>query len=188
VPDIVLTTLNARYAHASFGLRYLMANLPPELRERAGMLEFDISQRAVDVVERILDAEPKIVGVGVYIWNAAESLALVADLKRVRPDVIVVLGGPEVSYETEEQEIVRLADYVITGEADLRFGELCAKLLAGSGPLQKVIPAELPEFRDEATKRRSDGATKGQKPGDIPVVLPSVASSHSRSIALPNDH
>ena len=62
VPDIVLATLNARYAHASFGLRYLMANLPEELRERAGMLEFDISQRAVDVVERILDQNPKIVG------------------------------------------------------------------------------------------------------------------------------
>ena len=152
VPDIVLTTLNARYAHASFGLRYLMANLPAELRERAGMLEFDISQRAVDVVERILDAGPKIVGVGVYIWNAAESLAVVADLKRVRPDVIVVLGGPEVSYETEEQEIVRLADHVITGEADLAFGELCAKLLAGSRPAQKVIPAALPEFEMKPNK------------------------------------
>ena len=123
-----------------------MANFPAELRGRAGMLEFDISQRAVDVVERILDANPRIVGVGVYIWNAAESLAVVADLKRVRPDVIVVLGGPEVSYETEQQEIVRLADFVITGEGDLAFGELCAKLLNGTRPLQKIIPAELPEF------------------------------------------
>ena len=44
---------------------------------------------------------------------------LVADLKRVRPDVTVVVGGPEVSYETDGQEIARLADFVITGEADL---------------------------------------------------------------------
>jgi radical SAM superfamily enzyme YgiQ (UPF0313 family) len=146
VADIVLTTLNARYAHASFGLRYLHENLPAGLRERAAMLEFDISQRPVDIVERILEQDPTIVGVGVYIWNAAESLAVVASLKRVRPDVIVVLGGPEVSYETEQQEIVALADYVITGEADLAFGELCATLLAGKRPLQKIVPAELPQF------------------------------------------
>jgi radical SAM superfamily enzyme YgiQ (UPF0313 family) len=146
VPDVVLTTLNARYAHASFGLRYLMANLPAALRERAVMLEFDIAQRSVDVLEAILARSPRVVGVGVYIWNAEESLRLVADLKRVRRDVLVVVGGPEVSYETDQQEIVGLADYVITGEADLAFGELCEKLLAGRRPLQTVIAADLPEF------------------------------------------
>ena len=144
--DIVLTTLNARYAHASFALRYLMANLPDSLRERAAMIEFDISQRTNDVLEKIVALEPKIVGVGVYIWNAAESACLVADLKRVRPETIVVLGGPEVSHETEQQQIVRDADFVITGEADLAFGELCEKLLRGVRPLTKVIAAELPQF------------------------------------------
>jgi radical SAM superfamily enzyme YgiQ (UPF0313 family) len=158
VPDVVLTTLNARYAHASFGLRYLMANLPPAVRERAAMLEFDISQRAVDVLESILARSPRIVGVGVYIWNAEESLRLVADLKRVRPDVLVVLGGPEVSYETDQQEIVGLADYVITGEADLAFGELCEKLLAGRRPLQRAIAADLPEFA------RKDGGASLELP------------------------
>ena len=78
VADIVLTTLNARYAHASFGLRYLLANLPPALRERATMLEFDVSQRSVDVLEAILAHQPRIVGVGAYIWNADESARLVA--------------------------------------------------------------------------------------------------------------
>ncbi|HEV2294675.1 MAG TPA: DUF4080 domain-containing protein [Tepidisphaeraceae bacterium] len=150
MPDIVLTTLNARYAHASFGLRYLMANLPPALRNRAAMLEFDIAQRSVDVLEAILAHAPKLVGVGVYIWNAEQSLRVVADLKRVRPDVLVVLGGPEVSYETDQQPIVGLADYVITGEADVAFGELCEKLLAGKRPLQKIIAAELPEFASKA--------------------------------------
>jgi radical SAM superfamily enzyme YgiQ (UPF0313 family) len=110
------------------------------------MLEFDIAQRSVDVLEAILARSPRIVGVGVYIWNAQESLRLVADLKRVRPNVLVVVGGPEVSYETDQQPIASLADYVITGEADLAFGELCDKLLAGRRPLQKVIAAELPEF------------------------------------------
>jgi radical SAM superfamily enzyme YgiQ (UPF0313 family) len=145
VADIVLTTLNAKYIHAAFGLRYLMANLGP-LQSRAAMVEFDINQRPTDILEAILMQEPKIVGVGVYIWNAMQSLQLVADLKRVRPDILVILGGPEVSHETDQQEISRLADYVVTGEADLAFAELCESLLAGRRPLMKTIPAELPEF------------------------------------------
>ena len=161
VSDIVLTTLNARYAHASFGLRYLMANLPAALRGRAVMLEFDVAQRSVDVLEAILAHAPKVVGVGVYIWNAEESLRLVADLKRIRPDVLVVLGGPEVSYETDQQPITSLADYVITGEADLAFGELCEKLLAGKRPLQKVIAADLPEFERKRSREGSGFEVQG---------------------------
>ena len=145
MPDIVLTTLNARYVHASFGLRYLRANLG-ELRERSIILEFEASQRTTDVLEQILAQSPRIVGVGVYIWNAPQSLQLVAELKRVRPDITVVIGGPEVSHETDQQEICRVADFVITGEADLAFAELCAQLLSGRRPLIRRIDATLPEF------------------------------------------
>jgi radical SAM superfamily enzyme YgiQ (UPF0313 family) len=145
VADIVLTTFNARYTHAAFGLRYLMANLGP-LQARAAMLEFEISHRPVDALESILSHDPKIVGIGVYIWNVTVATQLVAELKRVRPEVVVVLGGPEVSYETDQQAICQLADYVITGEADLAFASLCEKILAGRRPLMKIIPAELPQF------------------------------------------
>jgi radical SAM superfamily enzyme YgiQ (UPF0313 family) len=145
VADVVMTTLNARYAHAAFGLRYLLANLPPALRYCAEIVEFDVNQRPVDVLEVILARRPRVVGVGVYIWNVEPATRLVADLKRVRPDVTVILGGPEVSHETDRQEIVRHADYVLTGEADIAFGELCAQLLSGRRPLTKVISAELPD-------------------------------------------
>jgi radical SAM superfamily enzyme YgiQ (UPF0313 family) len=128
MPDIILTTLNAKYAHCAFGLRCLMANLG-ELKPRARILEFDINQRPIDITERILAHHPKIVGIGVYIWNATESAQLVADLKRLRPDLIVIIGGPEVSYEVEQQPICRDADYVITGEGDLAFAGLCEELL-----------------------------------------------------------
>lgn len=163
--DIVLATLNAKYIHASFGLRYLMANLG-ELKPHATLLEFDINQRPLDIAEVLLAQNPRILGLGVYIWNVTETTEVVAAIKRIRPDVIVVLGGPEVSYETATQEIVRLADHVITGEADLKFAELCRVLLDGraGSPLPavvaeserrarsdapyppKIIPAELPEF------------------------------------------
>jgi radical SAM superfamily enzyme YgiQ (UPF0313 family) len=146
MPDIVLSTLNARYIHAAFGLRYLLANLG-ELEPRATIVEFDIHQRPLDVAGELLACEPRIIGLGVYIWNVAETTALAAILKRLRPDIILVLGGPEVSYETGEQEVVRLADYVITGEADLAFAELCGDLLRGNAPARKVISAPVPEMR-----------------------------------------
>src|SRR5690242_14100789 len=135
--DIVLSTLNAKYIHASLGLRYLMANLG-ELRQRACLLEFDINQRPLDIAEILLAQNPRLVGLGVYIWNVTETTEVVAALKRIRPELIVILGGPEVSFETEEQDIVRLADHVITGEADLKFAEVCRELLFHSEPARRL--------------------------------------------------
>ena len=109
MPEIVLSTLNAKWIHASFGLRCLLANLG-ELRARAALVEATIHDRALDVAERILAHAPRIVGIGVYVWNAHESELLVAALKRIAPGVTVVLGGPEVSHETELQRLCALAD------------------------------------------------------------------------------
>ncbi len=148
MPDLVLATLNAKYIHASFGLRYLMANLGA-LRERAEIAEFDINQRPLEIVERILALAPRLVGFGVYIWNVVETTEVVAALKRIAPEICIVLGGPEVSYETEGQEIVALADHVITGEADLTFATIAADLLAGKSHA-KIIPALLPKLEQIA--------------------------------------
>jgi radical SAM superfamily enzyme YgiQ (UPF0313 family) len=134
---ILLTTLNARYTHASLGLRYLLANMG-ELQSETRIREFVIGAKTTDLVERILQQQPRIVGFGVYIWNVEETTKLVALLKRVAPEVIIVLGGPEVSYETAEQRIVQLADYVITGWGDVSFPELCRQILHGPKPLMKI--------------------------------------------------
>jgi len=141
--EILLTTLNARYAHASFGLRYLLANLG-ELADRAELVEFVANAPISDMVAAIAARNPRIVGIGVYIWNVAAATRLVAELKRVLPAVKIVLGGPEVSYEVDEQEIVRLADHVITGEGDLAFAALSGDLLNGRTPSGKIIAAPLP--------------------------------------------
>ena len=162
--DIVLTTLNAKYIHTAFGLRYLLANLGP-LRPDACLAEFDINQRPLDIAEALLACNPKIIGFGVYIWDVVPTIEVIAAVKRVRPDIKIILGGPEVSYETENQPIVQFADHVITSEADLKFAEVCRTLLerrpparrgaacdldcAGpeaGAPLPKIIPAELPDF------------------------------------------
>jgi len=145
VPDIVLSTLNAKYLHASFGLRCLLANLG-ELQSRAKILEFDINQRPLEIAEALLEAGPKILGLGVYVWNAGPTLELLGILRRLRPDLKIVLGGPEVSYEWDQQPIIGLADHVITGEADLAFASLCRNLLSAADPRPpKLIAAPVPD-------------------------------------------
>jgi radical SAM superfamily enzyme YgiQ (UPF0313 family) len=143
MPDIVLTTLNARYPHCALGLRYLMANMG-ELRDKTVMCEFGINQLSVDVLDAILEHNPRIVGLGVYVWNVEQTTRLVAELKRVRPQTTVVLGGPEVSYASEHPEVAQLADYVIMGEADVAFVRLCRQILEGDASSDSVIAAELP--------------------------------------------
>ncbi|MBN1268329.1 MAG: DUF4080 domain-containing protein [Kiritimatiellae bacterium] len=137
---IVLSTLNAKHIHAALGLRYLLANLG-EKRPLARLLEFDIKRAPSDVVKSILAEDPRIVGLGVYVWNAAPMREVVAQLKQQRPEVKIILGGPEMN-EVEDQEICRLADHVIAGEADLAFAQLCREILDGAAPPAHVVHAE----------------------------------------------
>ena len=147
--DIVLATFNARYGHCSFGLRCLMANLGG-LAPRARLLELNSGLRTAEAAEAILIQDPRILGLGVYVWNAQESAMLAAELKRLRPGLIIVLGGPEVSHETLEQQICRDADYVIKGEAETAFPKLCRSLLAGQAPAEKIIAAAAPDLEQLA--------------------------------------
>ena len=134
---IILSTLNARYAHASLGLRYLLANMGP-LQPQASIQEFVIGAKTTEIVEKLLAGRPRIIGFGIYIWNVEETTRVVAMLKRVAPQVTIVLGGPEVSHESTEQAIVQLADYLVTGWGDVTFPKLCGEILNGPKPLMKV--------------------------------------------------
>ena len=142
MPEILLATLNARYNHASLGLRYLYANLGA-LQPSAELMEFTIAMRPLDIVEQVLAKQAKIVGFGVYIWNVVETTAVVSLLKTLQPNLIIVLGGPEVSYEAQEQAITAQADYVISGAAEQTLQELCSRLLADDQPTEKFISSPL---------------------------------------------
>lgn len=144
---IVLSTLNARYTHASLGLRYLLANMG-ELQNETCIHEFVIGAKTTNMVERLLAHRPRIIGFGVYIWNVEETTRLVAMLKSVAPDIVIVLGGPEVSYESQEQRIVQLADYLITGWGDVTFPQLCKQILHGPKPLIKIHTGVQPPLAD----------------------------------------
>jgi radical SAM superfamily enzyme YgiQ (UPF0313 family) len=144
---IVLSTLNSKYIHASLGLRYLYANLK-ELQACCEVKEFVIQTRPLDIVEQILAEKPTIVGFGVYIWNIIETTNVVSLLKVIAPEVIIVLGGPEVSYESEQQAIVQSSDYVLTGEADISFYELCKDIINDNAPTTKINKSKPVDLKD----------------------------------------
>lgn len=122
-----------------------MANMG-DLATLTRIVECDINQRPLEIVEKLLAQSPVLIGLGVYVWNARQTLEVVRLLKRIAPGIPIILGGPEVSHEPEEQEICALADVVISGEADLKFAEVCRLLLSGKLPPQKIVPAELPDL------------------------------------------
>lgn len=145
--EILLTSLNSTYQHASLGLRYLLANMK-EMRSSTEMLEFTINQNPRDIAEKILAQSPLLVGFGVYIWNARQTEEVVQILKSVQPTMLIVLGGPEVSHAIETQSILQYCDYVIQGEGDSQFYQFCKNWRQGELPAKKVIAAELPHLHE----------------------------------------
>ncbi|MGJ8662592.1 MAG: DUF4080 domain-containing protein [Marinicella sp.] len=135
---VVLTTLNSRYIHSSFSLRYLFANLG-ELQQQAVIKEFTIHDRAIDITEKLIDLNPAVIGFSVYIWNVVEITAVVKLLKTIKPEIQIILGGPEVSHIPDQPDVVSDVDYVIKGAGESSFKSLVAKLLNGEKPEKQVI-------------------------------------------------
>jgi len=142
---ILLTTLNARYAHSALGLRYLYANLK-ELQSEAAIREFTINESIQSVAERLLEHSPRIIGIGVYIWNASQTAELIEILKKVSPDTVIVLGGPEAGYYPHRVNLER-ADYIISGEGEVAFYHLCRDILANQAGDERFIKAPLPDLK-----------------------------------------
>lgn len=134
---IYLCTLNARYIHASLGLRYLYANMG-KLQSDCTLREYTIEQRAEDIVESLLQDDIAIIGFGVYIWNVTQTLEVMRLVRIIRPDIKLIVGGPEVSYEVDDQDITELADHVVLGAADKSFAELCEEILEGK-PANRIV-------------------------------------------------
>lgn len=138
---IILATFNARYTHTSLGLRYLYANLK-EFQDKAEILEFVINTSVADAVESILTKKPDILGLGAYIWNANEISETINLLKQISPQTIIVLGGPEASYLPHRVDFSK-ADYIIQGEGDIAFYELCKSLHVKTPPQERFIKAQI---------------------------------------------
>jgi radical SAM superfamily enzyme YgiQ (UPF0313 family) len=142
MPSIAITTLNARYIHTAFGLRYLYANMG-KLQTDTVLLEFGIQQRPIEIVEKLLQQQARIIGFGVYIWNVAEISSVVAILKQISPDTLIVLGGPEVSHPPDLPTVAELADYIVTGNGEISFPNLCEQLLSELKPPEKIVTGKM---------------------------------------------
>jgi hypothetical protein len=92
---------------------------------------------------------PEIIGIGVYIWNAKECAELIHILKKVSPRTKIILGGPEVSYEPFRVNF-DMADFIIQGEGDIAFYELCKNIISHTPPQNKIIQMTLPSLKELA--------------------------------------
>ena len=142
---IILSTLNSRYTHSAIGLRYLYANMQ-ELQNDTEILEFSINDALQSVAEKLLDTNPDIIGLGVYIWNASEIYELIHILKKVSPQTTIILGGPEVTYLPFRVDF-SLADYIIQGEGDLAFYQLCKDIQAQNNP-PRITRMSMPDLKN----------------------------------------
>ena len=143
--SILLTTLNSRYTHTALALRYLYANMH-ELQEETVIEEFTINENIQSIAERILMHQPRIIGISVYIWNAAEVHQLLEILKKISPDAIIVLGGPEAAHIPHRVDFSK-ADYIIQGEGDVAFYTLCREIFDDTAPTEKIIAPVMADLK-----------------------------------------
>lgn len=134
---VLLTTLNSKFIHSNLALRYLKASLK-HLPLTLIMDEFTINDHLERVVGDIYRHKPDIIALSCYIWNIRETLMVVESIKKVIPDSVVVLGGPEVSYDSvsllEENTEV---DVIVKGEGEITFPFLIERLM-NNKPLDDV--------------------------------------------------
>lgn len=139
---ILIAAINARHSHTSMGGRCLLANMG-ELRAQTELAEFTLQQSAAEIAAAIAAHAPRILGLGVYIWNAARVAELLPLLRRQSPQTKIVLGGPEITAAATG------ADFLILGEGDLAFAALCRDVLAGK-PAEQILwppPPDLAAIR-----------------------------------------
>ena len=118
----IVATLNAKYIHSSLAVRWLyVANVK---RFDISFREYTIKDDIDNIAENILSEGCDCIGLGVYIWNVQQTGRLVAKLREKKPDVIIILGGPEVSYDPGFFLDTMSVDYIISGEGEFVLGEL----------------------------------------------------------------
>jgi anaerobic magnesium-protoporphyrin IX monomethyl ester cyclase len=128
---IVLSTLNAKYIHTCLALRYLKAFCRNDFKE-IEIAEYTIKDPAMNIVSDLYMRNPDVVGFSCYIWNIEETIKVVSMLKKIKPELKIVLGGPEVSYDTEYwMERIPEVDFIVIGEGEETFHHLLQEMAGG---------------------------------------------------------
>ena len=122
----ILTTLNAKYIHASAALRWLYVACKEHCD--ISFREYVIKEDIQNIAKDLLSTNPDIIGIGIYIWNVGKSEELITILKTIKPELIIIAGGPEVSYEPEYFLNSMQIDYIISGEGEFVLRQLLSAI------------------------------------------------------------
>ncbi|MFC4798001.1 B12-binding domain-containing radical SAM protein [Neobacillus sp. GCM10023253] len=124
---VICSTLNAKYIHTNLAIRCLKAYAAPEFD--IILKEYTIKDPVMNIVSDLHQQKPDVIGFSCYIWNIEETLKVINMLKKIDPSLIIVLGGPEVSYDTREwMEKHPEIDFIVMGEGEQTFKQLLTEL------------------------------------------------------------
>lgn len=128
----ILTTLNSKYIHSNLAIRYLSTYVEDKFETH--ILEFTINQNIDYISREIFKLKADIIGFSTYIWNLNETLEISKILKIVNPNLKIILGGPEVSFDgvklmKENSHI----DFIVYGEGEETFKELLGAIHEDEG-------------------------------------------------------
>lgn len=127
---VLLTALNAKYIHTNLAVRYLEKSVADILgHEDINIKEFTINNNVDYIIREIYNYHPDVLCFSCYIWNMDMINYITKHIKKIMPEVMIILGGPEVSFDTktlmEENDSI---DIVIIGEGEEIFRELILTL------------------------------------------------------------
>ncbi|MFC3883352.1 B12-binding domain-containing radical SAM protein [Bacillus songklensis] len=133
---IICATLNAKYIHTNLAIRYLKAYAAPEYDVE--MAEYTIKDPSLNIVTDLYNKQPDVLGFSCYIWNIEETIKVIKMMKKIMPDVKIVLGGPEVTYDVSDWlDRIPEADFIVIGEGEVTFKHLLDEL-DGEGKFEEV--------------------------------------------------
>jgi len=136
---VLLTTLNSKHIHSNLAIRYLYSFCKEEFPELE-LREFTINQDPDYCLAEIYKGDYQVACFSCYIWNITETLRLINNLKKVQPNLIIVLGGPEVSFDPEVAlQHNPAVDYIILGEGEITFQELLRYLVKKQGKIEELL-------------------------------------------------
>lgn len=134
---VVLSTLNAKFIHTSLALRCLKAYSGD--RFDMEIAEYTIKDPAMNIVSDIFSRNPDVVGFSCYIWNIEETITVINMLRKIKPDLKIVLGGPEVSYDMDYwMDRLQEVDFIVIGEGEETFHHLLTEI-EGDGKYHMVF-------------------------------------------------
>lgn len=118
----ILLSINAKYIHTNNAVRLLKANTDFVV----DIMEYTIKDDILKIVKDIENANPDVLGFSVYIWN----VSIISDIitKLNLPNATIILGGPEVSYDSAYFLTNYKVDFIIRGEGEIAFNKLLHSL------------------------------------------------------------